>query len=105
MTAFEWNILKSTTEKIDQARLNLSEEQTAPALVELDRTLLELLRQPTASIERNNFNRQPQPRTTERSARTSKAGSGARVMTSLGKPRNHTSRCVFCNGHEDAVEN
>ncbi len=51
MTAFEWNILKSATEKIDQARLKLSEEQTATALVELDRTLRNLLRQPAASIE------------------------------------------------------
>ena len=26
-------------------------------------------------------------------------------MTCLGKSRNHTGACVFCNGHEDAVEN
>jgi hypothetical protein len=26
-------------------------------------------------------------------------------MTCLGKPRNHKGGRVFCNGHEDAVEN
>jgi hypothetical protein len=25
-------------------------------------------------------------------------------MTCLGKPRNHTGRCAFSHGHEDAVE-
>jgi hypothetical protein len=50
VTAFEWNILKSATEKIDQARLKLSEEQTATSLVELERTLRKLLRQSAVSI-------------------------------------------------------
>jgi hypothetical protein len=51
MTAFEWNLLKSATEKIDQARLDLNEEQTATALVELDRTVRKLLRQSVASLD------------------------------------------------------
>lgn len=25
-------------------------------------------------------------------------------MTCYAKPRNHTERCAFCNGHEPAVE-
>ena len=25
-------------------------------------------------------------------------------MTCFAKPRNHTGRCAFCSGHEDAVE-
>ena len=53
MTTFEWNILKSATEKIDQVRLKLSEEQTATALVELDHTLRKMLRQSAASVEWN----------------------------------------------------
>jgi hypothetical protein len=34
MTAFEWNLLKSATERVDAGRRALNEEQTATALSE-----------------------------------------------------------------------
>jgi hypothetical protein len=51
MTAFEWNLLKSATERIDAARRALNEEHTATALVALDNTVRRLLRQPAVSIQ------------------------------------------------------
>lgn len=52
MNAYEWNLLKSATEKIDRGRAALNEERTATALVELDATVRRLLRQPQTAQER-----------------------------------------------------